>query len=395
MPPGGSMLPAQWPDQSNWAPPPGGNWISQSSAPYYTPSAVHAELVPQHTLYGEGPDQNLFIRDLMTDAWCRFEYLNWTIQPPENELLGAQMLTEDPRGLFPAVDRVTGVRPLEFSFVPDTEEFDLRTLNGLRATFGLPTRAGTLEVSSFVLQTGSHDLTIAPRFDPINLILIYPAMTLLDNGVPSDTDMILFDTSYNAELRSQMFGADASFVLGPYEPNVPLLVKPTIGVKYVQFYEDFSVRGEDFATGTNHVISAKGHNNFVTTTCGLRFEAHHEFLTLGFEPKLMLGINRHEDSVRTQEIYDPTEAPNLTGEEDTDFAAGLELQAYAKIHVNEHFTIFGGYNALFLSEVARPFDLIRYNDAGLANPPDIVFEAKRESMTTHGLTVGGEFYFWE
>jgi hypothetical protein len=289
---------------------------------------------------------------------------------------------------------VTGVRPLEFSFVPDTDGFDLTGLSGFRGTFGLPTRIGTFELSSFVLQQGTHDLVINPRVDPTGPFLIYPALTLLDNGVPSDTNMILFDSSYNAELRSQMFGADASFVAGPYSPNDEFRLHPTFGVKYVQFYEDFSIRGEDFASGTNHVISAKGHNNFVTATAGLRLETHHEFLTLGFEPKLLLGINRHEDSVNTEEIYDPAEDPNFTGEEDTDFAAGLDLQVYAKIHVTEKFTIFTGYNALFLSDVARPFDMIRYNDAGLANPPDIVYEPKRESMTTHGLTVGGEIYFW-
>lgn len=362
---------------------------------YHAPAPVYEELVPREDLYGGDPALDLAVRDMMADCWLRFEYLNWTIQEPENELLGAQMATEDPRGLFPAVDRVTGVRPNVFAFVPDTEDFDLRNQNGLRATIGLPLQAGAFEFSSFLLQQGNHEQRIAPRFDPINLILIIPATTLLDQGVPSDEDMILYDTSYKSELTSQMFGADAKFIAGPYTPNVPLLLQPTFGLKYVQYYEDFSIRGSDTETLTNHVISAKGHNNFITGTCGVRFETQHEFLTLGFEPQLLIGINRHEDSVRTQEIYAPGEAPNLTGEEDTDFAAGMDLRVYGKIHVNERFTIFCAYNALFLSDVARPFDLIRYNDAGLTEPPDITFEAKTETMSTQGISVGGEWYLWD
>ncbi len=307
------------------------------------------------------------------------------------------MATEDPRGNppFASVDRVTGVRPNNFSFVPDTSGFDLDEINGIRGTIGFPTRAGTFELSSFVLQPASQDMRFSPRFDPINLILIYPATTLLDNGIPSDTDMILYDTSYHARLESQMFGADAVFVAGPYQANVPIEVHPTMGLKFVQFHEDFFIRGQDFASGTNHLIQAKGHNNFVMATCGLRIESHHEFLTLGIEPRLLMGINRHDDSVYTEQIYSPLEAPRLTGEESTDFSAGFELQAYGKVHLGERFTLFAGYNLLFLSDVTRPLNMILYNDAGLTNPPDISYQKDRQSMFTHGLTVGGELYFWD
>lgn len=387
------VAPAGWHQPSPWVAPYADGWAGP--APNYPPAPIYEELVPQHTHYAGDPAHDLAFRDVISEAWVRVEYLNWRFSTPGNILLGAPMETLDPRERFPAVDRITGVRPNVEAFVPDTGHFELDQMNGIRGTIGFPSRVGTFELSAFTIQEGVQDLHIAPRFDPIDGVVIIPATTLLDQGLPSDTDMILFDTSYHARLESQMYGADAIFVAGPYEPNVPAELRPTMGLKFVQFYEDFYISGEDFASGTDHLILAKGHNNYVMTALGFRLESHHEFLTIGVEPRLLIGINRHDDSVYTEEIYDPAEAPNRTGEEATDFVAGFELQAYGKVHCTERFTLFAGYNLLFLSDVARPLNMIRYNDAGLANPPDIVYQKDREQLFSQGFTVGGELYFWD
>jgi len=338
------------------------------------------------------------IRDTMARSWIRLEYLNWSISSPGGQLLGAPMATLDARDLVPAVGRGRA-RPGYEAFVPTMSGANFDDQNGLRGSFGIPTRVGSLEANVWALEQADWRLRIDPRVDAATGTIIIPAVSLLNNGTPADDRLVLFDTSYVASYKSNLMGTEGNFVFSPITPNAPIVLQPIAGIRYMRVFEELQISGSDSVTMTNPRIRSRSQNHLFGPQVGFRAEMQHERFTLGVEPKFTFGFNRHSDQVLSEQIFEATDANgnilrSVTGDDDSDFAPLFNVSVYARVHVTQHLSVFVGYEAILASEVSRPYSNIIYNDAGVGNPPGIVYRPEdRQDLFIQGLFVGGELRF--
>lgn len=386
------------PDMSGpgWSPPSGAGssmYLLQGDCPPGY-GAAQPELVGERpALYDVDSRLDLILRETIKRSWIRFEYLNWNIDGPGNDLLGARMATQDARQPFQAFDPGNIPRVGVAGFVPDLQTVELDNQNGIRATVGIPMQTGSLEFDVWGIAQASQERVIAPQIDLQTGVVFLPAITLTSAGTPSDSSMVLFDTSYRNEIRSSLFGTQANYYFNPASTATYLTMKPLLGFRYVKFNEELEIRGVDATTGTNPRLDSSSHNNLFGPQVGFRTSFDNQWFSIGVEPKLMLGVNRHEDRVSASDILDPGNAVQAENN-DTDFAPVVDLSSYLKVHITESCSLYGGYQLLLLTNASRPSDQIRY-DAPLVptDPARIGLRKDREAILTHGFMVGGEFRF--
>jgi hypothetical protein len=349
---------------------------------------------PADIFYDTDSRLDLVITELVRHSWVRFEYLHWNIQDPGNDLLGARMNLINPRELHQAFDPGNLPRLGVFTFVPDLSDAQFNNLNGIRGTIGVSTRAGSLEIDAWNIGQTAFERTIDPEVDFLTGAVIIPSVSLLSAGTPSDSTMILFDDGYRAELRANLFGSQGNWYFNPGGNGSIINFKPVVGVRYVRYYEDLSISGRDILSGTTPRISSTSHNNLVGPQAGVRMSYDNQYFSLGLEPKLMLGINRHQDKVRASSILDPANPPVTDESEDTDFAPVFSLASYLRVNFSDSVSLYAGYELLALTNVTRPADSIFYDSPLVATDPiQIGLRKSRQALFTHGLNVGGEIRF--
>ncbi|MFG0331890.1 MAG: BBP7 family outer membrane beta-barrel protein [Maioricimonas sp. JB049] len=360
---------------------------------------MHELLPPDRGfLYDHDSVLDQSIRDTMARAWIRLEYLNWSVSDPGGRLLGAPMATLDATSGVPAVGRGRA-RPNTIAFVPTMSGADFGDQNGIRGSFGIPTRVGSLEANVWALEQSQWRLRISPQVNAATGVVTIPAVSLRNNGRPADDRLVLFDDGYNASFRSDLMGTEGNFVFSPVTPNAPIIFQPIAGFRYMRLHEELQIRGSDEVTMTNPQIRSRSENNLFGPQVGFRAEVQHERFTLGVEPKFTFGFNRHSDQVLSEQIFEPTDANgnilrSVTGDDDSDFAPMFNVSTYARVHLTHRLSVFVGYDLMLAAEVSRPYSNIVYNDAGVGNPPGIVFrQEQRQDLIIHGLFVGGELRF--
>lgn len=352
------------------------------------------QLVDPDIFYDNDSPIDLVIRETLRRSWMRIEYLHWNIKDPGNRLLGAETATVDPAGPFQAFDPGNIPRLGVAAFVPSTGDVRFDALPGMRLTLGAPTEWGSFEADIWAVMNASTTISADPEIDPTFGFTVIPAVTLTVNGAPSDTQMILFDNGYDAELRSGMWGAQGNWVGNPVTPQNTLCLSPVVGIRYVKFDEELRISGSDITTATNPRITSKSNNNLVGPQLGFRASLDSKWLSFGIEPKVMFGINRHQDTVRATQIFDVANPNAFETNEDTDFAPACNVPAYAKLHLSQNFSLFAGYELLWLSNVSRATEHIVYDSPAIpTDPPQIGLKKHREQVYAHGFMVGGELRF--
>src|SRR5690606_11742737 len=130
-------------------------------------------------------------------------------------------------------------------------------------------------------------------------------------------------------------------------------------------------------------------NDIFGPSIGLRLETHYKKLTFGAQSKFTFSFNRHEDLVRTVELFLESQDPRVTVEGHTDFAPIHELQLYAQMQLSERLRVRVGYNLMTVFEVSRPYNNIYWNDSGVPEDPTMIVVRARERETFHasGLTI--------
>ncbi len=333
-------------------------------------------------------------------AYLRVEYLNWDIEDPGLKNIGAPRADGNTRGVFDAIDPVTqtNVGQAEISTL---DHIGLHNNNGIRAVFGLPTRIGLFEAGVSVLEDASAHEVDVPFFDGPNFTNVIPAVTLLENGVPSDTKMILFNQGISTRVQAEFFQTELNYIMHPLTPNQPLTIRPLLGFQYVRLWDFVDTRGSDFDAGDindpnddvtlNHRIHSETKNNVFAPQIGFRAEFEHEHFSIGVTPKFMVGFNRHRDEVFSEQFFSATEARMTTQEEASEFAPGLDLAVHGKVHVNEHFSLFVSYQLFYMSNISRATEILVYDSIGTT--PNLRLNPTQQTTFVDGLTVGGEIRF--
>lgn len=435
-PPNGAYPPASSPYGSYqvleaYRPAPGmvemnGGYASLGDTPQgYGPGPTHpynttTQYLPNGDLrgpfYHDTPFQK-YAKAVASHTWLRMDYLNWSLTGPGEALIGAEvrgvdprdddvMIASDERDGFPRFDPATG--DVIFAQAHDLSGIDMHHRNGLRATLGMPFLAGEFEAGIWSLEQAEERFSAGPHINSFGNIAI-PAITLLIDGQKADASlgtsppMILFDDAFHTTLQTELMGTEFNYVHGPWQDGIPFTIQPIVGFRYVRMHETLTVTGSDLRKALNPQISSESLNNHFGPTIGMRAQWQHKRLLLGLESKLTFAVNRHEDRVRTSELFryldtstDP--ATNVvfparqTAEGHTDFAPIYSLQLYGQWQLTQRMKVRVGYDFMTLFETSRPYNNIYWNDTGLPeDPTSVVVRARdRETFYAQGLFVSGE-----
>ncbi len=371
---------------------------------------VDPELLPplrdRGFLYDVDSQFDLDVRETVERSWIRLEYLNWSVTDPGDVYLGAPLATFDRQGSFPTgvpvpnpgtsafpVNDAFGARPGFFGFVPDLGDIRFQNNNGIRGTIGVPLQPFTFEGSAWYLGQDKQRL----HFDPVSLggQILIPTITYYNNGVLSNNSMTPFDSSYDAVVDVNLFGADTNLVLNPIQPGNPIQVQPLVGLKYLSYRNSLTISGVDVANGSNPVLGSSSENNTFGPQFGLRFSYDTKWVSFSFDPKVTFGINRHIDSVHSEQLFTSTELPKTVQEENTSFSPIFDMGVTSRVHLGPHLSVFVSYNLMAIGNQSTSWESIYYNApaAPLTDPSAIDLDVRKKAVVTHGITIGGELRF--
>lgn len=373
---------------------------------------LQEQLVPgsRGGFYGEDPLLDLGLADTLSSMWVRTDYLLLSYRNPDSRFLGATPLVVppavfNPNATFPAIDRVTGVRLGQSGRLMTLDNANRNDNNGLKVTVGIPTQLFTLEGSSFYMANSENPLAF-PAFNDVNAVLptlVIPAIPLTRDGLPSAIDYILFDGGANVQFSSEVQGADAKLVLGAITPNTGFDVLPLVGFNYLHYGNHLSITGDDAGSGTSHSITSAAQNHIFGPELGLRMESRGQWLTLGLEPKLTLGINRMSNRVTTSQIFAtgvdpitllPLEPDQLSKDHLSRFSPMIDLASYARLNLSENLQLSFGYQFTAIANVSQSERNIVWNSSStLTDPPLIRVQRSHSTFWMSGINLGLNWQF--
>ena len=372
----------------------------------------------RRTIYEELPDDRGWLFDdsplskslenSFRHAFFRTEFLLWSFGDPGNVVLGAPLLSgADPRDPtnVPANDRFTGT-PVGFGVVPTLDSLQLSGNNGFRGTFGMPVGPGAFEASAFVFATSNKGQNLTNRIraddpdDPFDFPTFVVTPVLVE-GAPSNESLVYTD-SYKNVLTTNVWGTEANYIFSP--PNAGagdfLTFSPVIGIRYLNFSErlnqtgvyQFSDDGINFRPVTSRIDSSAINNSY-GPQIGLRTELNVSRLTLGAEPKVMLGFNSYRTTLFTQNILSDSE-PNLNvSDKQTTFGPLADLKLYSRFALSQNLHVFAAYNLMWAGLVTRPYNNIVYNTSVITGAGAFQQNVRSTDVLLQGLSVGAEFRY--
>ena len=405
--------PAQMPQYNGCpAPPPG------------QPNTIYEQLPDDLGFLHEDSSFETALKNVFRHSYFRGEYLLWTASRPEDVLLGAT-----PAGGYIASTVAVPLQPNTFAVPtnpltgnpatavePSLDGFNISNLNGYRGTVGLAIGPGNVELSSFILATRKNAFdgsSLITQEIPADLLANPPVLTaipanfigqpILVAGVEQD---MLYMTSYEAVMKTSIWGSEANYILDA--PNAGtgdlLTISPIVGFRYLNYRESLSQAGSySFVTDptTNPVtttpepraIYSQSNNNSYGPQVGVRAELAIARVTVGAEPKIMLGLNSYSAGLSAINVPFDNPANNTYlnfSKRATTFSPVADLRLYTRVAVSQYAHVFVGYNLMWVGSISRPYDSIGYNIDGSGNG---LFVPKFTDSIIQGLSVGGELRF--
>ena len=408
------LLPLAGNAQDSWAQSgfPSTGYIGQPG-PQHGLGPNYAQLRPG---YDDGRQRKIaaILSGPVQESWVRFELLHWRIKGADDSLVGAPVAPDiggtpfDLTGVdrdrrLQALDRVTGARPQTFAVVPSIGGAEEPGLSGFRGSFGIPTTFGDFEFSGFALEKYDETVRVAPFTETLafQTSTLIGAVTLLNDGVVVNDTMILFNQGLSVTHETNLYGFEANLVNFAFTPNVDVEIRPIIGVRYMNLQDTLSIAGSDIPDAINdptnildHRISSSAQNHIFGPQVGFRAATKMSRFTLGTDVKLLLGINRVQDQVRTQQIFAMDELPRTDTHEHTEFSPTFDFSVFGKFEASEYVNLMISYQAIVGARYSRSYDNLSYNaPAAVNDPPAIGAQDGLSKFYAHGLTLGVEIVF--
>jgi hypothetical protein len=218
---------------------------------------------------------------------------------------------------------------------------------------------------------------------------------------------------YQAALKTQVWGAEGNYIAPAWDGGADLVVQPLAGFRFLNFQEDLRQSGLYTNTFINpntglvdrqivsRRIDSTTVNNLFGPQIGLRGEFNHKWLTIGAQPKIMMGMNAYEAKLQTENILRPDDLDQKLGTSEVRLGFVSDLEVYSRLKLSHGFSIFVGYNFLWAGQITRPADNIVYNARSLVADPvtendlesDFKLKPRYSSAILQGLSVGGELRF--
>ena len=378
-------------------------------SPEFAGPVNHYLPTPPHGFYHDSPLHRLLQRTAH-QSWLRLEWLHWEINDPGNELLGADVNIlrlerdggSDPRVPFDVSEPETGTS-LDEARVADLNSMTLNDTPGIRGTLGTEFMGGWTELSFFGLEENVERVlfdNIAANDDP-NIIT-----SLLSDGSVSDSEslnLFNYDQSFRAVFGTQMWGAEANFIREYDVRGDGCRWEPLFGFRYINLDEHLGQIGVFNNGGTEADrttrIRSRTSNHVYGPQVGLQVSVVHRRVSLAAQTRLAFALNNYLTQVRHTTTF-PVENERSPfdeneREEEVDFTTVLQIGFNARVQCTQKFSLFGGYDFMWLNRVARAHETINYNSTrnGVQLVPDIGVEDDLGGFFVKGFSIGGEFLY--
>jgi hypothetical protein len=398
--------------------------------PFMPPAACETPIVDHYVPRSQPHwDQNQpiehFVSEVASRSWMRLEFLMWSYSKPGNRLIGAPVsglqIGAQPDQIdgmtvpFDVNDNLNGGASVGATLFPKANTLGGEDIPGIRGTLGVALNEAELELSFFGMEqsrstyslTGIADVrdrlaALDPTLDPTLGVVFAPnyALPLLTDGVVQDAtgfNSLIFNDSFSAELGSQIWGTELIILSEPNVPGYGPSLQWLGGVRYINLDETFSINGSFDGRGLlpdrTTAIGSSTINNLYGPEVGLRMAYTCEHLTLSVTPRIMFGLNSYQSDVGSSITgFNPSQS----GHEDEEFATTTQLNFNAELHLTPKFSVFGGYDFMWLTGVTRPFENIIYDstsDGAGGFIPLISEETNITDFAAQGFSVGAVFRY--
>ncbi len=380
-------------------------------------------------LWDENRPIEHFLHEVSSRSWLRLEFMQWSLQGPSGGTIGAPVSGLQfvvPNNSIEGIDvpilvndNLNGGNTAGFTLFPQSNGLDLIDTPGIRGTLGVAMNGGDLELSFFGFEqqsseTAFHDID-GPRqinaalplgpggvvIDPTLGTTTNPnyAIPLLTDGAVTDVaglNSLIFDKSLQATLSSQMWGSELTFLTERYVPGEGFGFQWLGGLRYTNLDESYNIQGiydggaaADRATN----ISSAVNSNYYGPEVGARASVNTRWFTLSATPRIMMGLNDHTATMTSDAIG--TGVTSFASSK-VNFGTITQLNLAAEVHLNTKFSVYGGYDFMWLTQVSRPDENIYYNSisAGAAGfTPDIRQNVHYSNFSANGFSLGAVFRY--
>ena len=366
----------------------------QSNVPYYQANGSIVERREPDTWWDPGAPIERMLKSAVTDTWFAIDGLHWSIQAPGTVLYGAPIANvrrpDLPFGIVDATGTPTG----QTARVATTSRFDADDNNGIRATYGVPLTFGAFETSIFTLEEW-NDTQVAQDLLDGDIDFIATS-TYVNNQL--DTNLEVYNTSYEASYDTDIWGYDAIVLFDTgSQVGYGIQLNPLVGLNILNVHERSVQRGS-FTDPTdvvlNSSIAADTSNFLFGPALGARMAFKSRWFSLSLEPRATIGFNRFKTDVISTNFRSLGDGTWQSTTKRLTMSPVLEMRALLRIPVSKSLSFRCGYEAKWITQVARASNAVYYNDNGpLPNPPDIRSQGDTDEMFLHGFIFGGEFIF--
>ena len=378
-------------------------------------------------LWDEEQPIEKFLTEVTSRSWLKMEFLMWNYSAPGDNLIGAPVTglqfvvpNNSLQGIDVPIDvndNLNGGNSVGATLFPTMVTIGGQDVPGIRGTWGVALNDAELEMSFFGLEQSGDSLFInniaGPRdllfaLDPLNNpdpslgTTFNPnyAIPLLTDGAVTDVaamNALIFNDSLQAEQRTQVWGSEISLLTDKdFVGNGPSW-QWLGGFRYVSLDEEFSVNGTFNGRGlvADRTTTIRSHatNHIYGPEIGGRAAINTRWFTLSATPRVMFGLNDHTTSVNANPLG--TGATRF-GSNTVDFGTITQLNLSGEVHLNRHFSVYGGYDFMWLPRVTRPQNNIVYNSttaAGGGFTPDIRENVNFSNFVAQGISIGAVFRY--
>lgn len=406
---------------------------------YSAPQNNHY-ITGDHSLWDESRPIERFLTNAAQNSWLRLEMMYLDFGSNADGMVGAPVSGLQNNGLgalsgrdIPVsyVDNLNGGLPVGDVLIPTLRGMDQEAIRGIRGTWGMQLDGADMELSFFgteqktmVADYGSiaggriARFNLDPTIDPeLGLAqsglnpgqqVFAPnyAIPLLTDGLVQDfagANALLFNDTLKIQTGSQMWGTELNLLTTSNAPGGAGLSWQWLGgFRYLNLDERFAVSGTNGAfNGVDAIvpdqfttIASDTINNIYGPQLGARLALTSKYLTFSATPRVMMGLNDHQSSVRANPLG---LAESLVADREVEFATVTQLNLAAEIHVNPQLSLFGGWEMIFITDVTQPKENIVYDSTvsavGGVTTVDIGNSMSLRDFLATGFNFGATFRY--
>ena len=420
--------------------PPAAYQMGQMGPGGMPPRMTYEELPDDLGFGGHDTPLGNWFTETFRHAWFRGEYLLWDISGPNGNMLSEPTSADVPNNLTGADRFPSAVENVDYDLnssvngvtgttqIPGLGAFSNRDMNGFRGTFGLPTPVGTMEFSGWLLgghnQTRTEGIGIPGSLIQTQVIgnpAVTPGSTVGSDGNPATNDqtarfitqiaringsytnlaLINYDVSYQSQLNTSAWGTEGNFVLDSLDPNSMFQLRPTFGFRYLNLrdrllqngqYNEPSASDATVNTVVTRQINSAAMNNIYGPQVGLRAEFGNSQFLLGFEPKLMMGLNTWQSNLDTFSVFSSTDTAQSLLLRNTTFTPLVDLKGYSNVAISKNLSFFIAYNFIWVGSTNRSYNNFIYNQNTAGNS-DFRLTKTYQATTLQGVSLGFDFRY--